>query len=195
MKDPSTAIKRLRMDARAARRSMSAAERERASRRVANCFLNSRYFLASDTIACYLSTWDEVDTSAIIERAWSAKKRVFLPVISAHGEMTFHETLPGTAMAMNHFGLWQPVSGKPIDARRLDVVVTPLVAFDNERNRIGMGGGYFDRTFSFLGSRQHWLRPKLIGVAFGCQCVEKIPPNPWDIPVFRVFADTGSERA
>ena len=190
MKDPSITIKRLRMDARAARRSMSSAERERASRHVADCFLNSRYFLVSDTIACYLSTWDEVDTSANIERAWSAKKRVFLPAISAHGKMTFHETLPGTAMTLNHFGLWEPVSGKVVDARDLDVVVTPLVAFDGERNRIGMGGGYFDRTFSFLRDRQHWLRPKLIGVAFSCQRVEKIPPNPWDIPVFRVFADS-----
>ena len=190
MTDPSTAIKRLRLDARAARRSMSSAERSRASRRITDYFLNSRYFLANDTIACYLSTWDEVDTSAIIQRAWSAKKRVFLPVIAAHGEMRFHETLPDTEMAMNHFGLWQPLSVKPIDASELDVVVTPLVAFDSERNRIGMGGGYFDRTFSFLGGRRHWLRPKLIGIAFGCQKVEKIPPNPWDIPVFRVFTET-----
>ena len=189
MKDPSTANKRVRMDARAARRSMSSTERNNASRRIADHFLNSRYFLASDTIACYLSTWDEVDTSAIIERAWSAKKRVFLPAISAHGEMTFHETLPGTAMVMNQFGLWQPVSGKPIDVRKLDVVVTPLVAFDSERNRIGMGGGYFDHAFSFLRDRQHWLRPKLIGIAFSCQRVDIIPSNPWDIPVFRVFAN------
>ena len=191
MKDPSTANKRLRMDARAARRSMSAMERNNASRRIADHFLNSRYFLASDTIACYLSTWDEVDTSAIIERAWSAKKRVFLPVIAAQGIMKFRETLPETEMKLNHFGLWQPVSGESIGASALDVVVTPLVAFDGERNRIGMGGGYFDRTFAFLNGRRCWLRPKLIGVAFDCQRVEKISPNPWDIPVFRVFTEAG----
>ena len=168
---------------------MSSAERKFASRRIAEQFLHSRYFLASNKIACYLSTWDEVDTSAIIERAWSAKKRVFLPVVSARGEMIFLETLPETEMTMNHFGLWQPVSGKPIDASKLDVVVTPLVAFDSERNRIGMGGGFFDRTFSFLGNRSHWLRPKLIGIGFSCQRVEKIPSNPWDIRVFRIITD------
>ena len=170
---------------------MSAAERRLASRRICDQFLNSRYFLVSDTIGCYLSMWDEVDTSAIIERAWSAKKRVFLPVTSAHGKMTFLETLPETQLALNNFGLWQPVSGKPIDANELDVVVTPLVAFDSLGNRIGMGGGYFDRAFAFLGGRRHWLKPKLVGVAFECQRAEEIAPNPWDIRVFRIFTEEG----
>ena len=77
-----------------------------------------------------------------------------------------------------------------IDVDELDVVVTPLVAFDNQRNRIGMGGGYFDRTFTYLRNRQYWLRPKLIGVAFECQRVATIAPNPWDIPIFRVFTES-----
>lgn len=157
-------------------------------------FLGSRYFLQSDTIACYVSTWDEVDTSAIIERAWRAKKRIFLPVMTAHDHMFFRQTLPGTGLSQNEFGLWEPVSGKVIDARELDVVVTPLVAFDDQNNRIGMGGGYFDRTFAFLARRNHWLRPKLIGVAFECQRVQKIARNPWDIGVFGVFTESGQTR-
>jgi 5-formyltetrahydrofolate cyclo-ligase len=169
---------------------MTPSERVRASRRITDQFLNSRYFLSSANIACYVSTWDEVDTSAIIERAWCAKKRVFLPVTAPHGRMFFRETLPGTDLARNDFGLWEPVSGTLIDAKELDVVVTPLVAFDARRNRIGMGGGYFDRTFAFLAERNHWLRPKLIGVAFECQKVQKITRNPWDIPVFRVLTET-----
>ena len=173
---------------------MTASERARASRRIADRFLNSRYFLSSQTIACYVSTWDEVDTSAIIERAWCANKRVFLPVTAAHRHMFFRETLPGTDLARNDFGLWEPVSGTLIDANKLDVVVTPLVAFDAQRNRIGMGGGYFDRTFAFLAGRTRWLRPKLIGVAFDCQEVQKITRNPWDIPVFRVFTETAAPR-
>jgi len=168
---------------------MTASERARASRRITDQFVNSRYFLSSVTIACYVSTWDEVDTSAIIERAWCAKKRVFLPVTAAHGRMFFRETLPETDLSRSNFGLWEPVSGTLIDAKELDVVVTPLVAFDAGRNRIGMGGGYFDRTFAFLANRSHWLRPKLIGVAFECQRVQKITRNPWDIPVFRILTE------
>lgn len=168
---------------------MSPAERTRASRRITDRFLNSRYFLGSDTLGCYVSTWDEVDTSAIIERAWRAKKRVFLPVTSTRGNMRFCETLPETELAMNHFGLWEPVCCNAIDVGRLDVVVTPLVAFDDHGNRLGMGGGYFDRTFAFLRERNYWLHPKLVGIAFECQRVEKISPNPWDIPVFSIITE------
>jgi 5-formyltetrahydrofolate cyclo-ligase len=191
MIDPSSRMKNLRIDARKARRSITARERARASRQITDRFLNSRYFIASDTIGCYLSSWEEVDTSAIIERAWRAKKRIFLPVTGTHGYMRFRETMPETDLAMNDFGLWEPVSGRCIDVSELDVVVTPLVAFDSQRNRIGMGGGYFDRTFAFLRNRQYWLRPRLIGVAFECQRVREIAPNPWDIPVFRIYTETG----
>ena len=191
MIDPSTTLKKLRTDARNARRSITPSDRSRASTRIANRFLNSRYFFRSNTIGCYVSTPDEVDTSEIIERAWRAKKRVFLPVTASNGQMFFRETRPATGLAKNEFGLWEPVSGQRIDASRLDVVVTPLVAFDDQGNRIGMGGGYFDRTFAFLAKRNCWLHPKLIGVAFECQRVPKIPRNPWDIPVFRVFTETG----
>jgi 5-formyltetrahydrofolate cyclo-ligase len=190
MSDPLTDAKGLRARARNARRSMSAVDRTRASRIITDRFLNSRYFLGSDNVGCYVSTRDEVDTSAIIERAWRAKKRVFLPVTSSSGDMHFCETLPETGLAMNHFGLWEPVHCKTIEARRLDVVVTPLLAFDDQRNRLGMGGGYFDRAFAFLKDRNHWLHPKLIGIAFECQRVEKISPNPWDIPVFRIITET-----
>jgi len=191
MIDPSTTMKNLRIDARKARRSLTARERAQASRQIADRFLNSRYFMGSDTIGCYVSTWDEVDTSAVIERAWRAKKRIFLPVTGTQRHLQFRETMPETELAMNNFGLWEPVSGQCIDVSELDVVVTPLVAFDSQRNRIGMGGGYFDRTFAFLRNRQYWLRPRLIGVAFECQRVREIAPNPWDIPVFRIYTETG----
>jgi len=194
MIDSSTTTKNLRTEARQARRAMTPVQRAHASRRITDRFLGSRYFLQSDTIACYVSTWDEVDTSAIIERAWRAKKRIFLPVLAAHDHMIFRETLADTGLSRNEFGLWEPVSGKEIDARELDVVVTPLVAFDDQNNRIGMGGGYFDRTFAFLAGRNRWLRPKLIGVAFECQRVQKIARNPWDIRVFNVFTEIGQAR-
>ena len=116
MSDPSTTMQDLRRKARAARRAMPSSERDRASRRISDRFLHSRYFLASDAIGCYISTWDEVDTSAIIERAWRAKKRVFLPVATAHGKMTFRETLPETELVLSRFGFWQPLSGKSIAA-------------------------------------------------------------------------------
>jgi len=190
MTDSATLIPILRENALHARRKMHAAERARASRRIADRFLNSRYFLSSQSIACYLATWDEVDTNRIIERAWRAKKRIFAPVIDSHDDMTFRNLQPETTVTRNRFGIWEPESDFRIDPSDLDIVVTPLVAFDNACNRIGMGGGYFDRHFAFLQSRRSWLRPKLIGLAFDCQKVEKITPNRWDIRLSRVVSES-----
>lgn len=181
---------KLRANAKRARREMRDADRVSASQRIADRFLNSRHFLSSQSIACYLATWDEVDTSIIIERAWRAKKRIFAPVIDARGELTFRKLQPETTLVRNRFGLWEPKSESGIEPSRLDVIITPLVAFDNQCNRIGMGGGYFDRTFAFLRNRQSWLRPKLVGLAFDCQNVEKIAPKPWDIRLYRVYSES-----
>lgn len=181
----------LRDKAKDARRSMHAFERELASRQITDRFLNSHHFLSSHSIACYLAAWDEVDTSAIIERAWRAKKRIFAPVVGTQGLMSFHEMRPETTLTRNRFGLWEPQSDEIILPADIDMVVTPVVAFDEQRNRIGMGGGYFDRAFAFLRGRQCWLRPKLVGLAFECQKVEKILPNPWDIRLYRVFSESG----
>ena len=169
---------------------MHAADRAQASRQITDRFLNSRYFLSSHSIACYLATWDEVDTNRIFDRAWRAKKRIFAPVINSRSEMTFRNLLPETTVVRNRFGIWEPESEFQIDPSDLDVVVTPLVAYDNACNRIGMGGGYFDRHFAFLRSRRSWLRPKLIGLAFNCQKIEKVTPNRWDIPLSRVISES-----
>jgi 5-formyltetrahydrofolate cyclo-ligase len=168
---------------------MDPAQRADASRRICNHFLTSRHFLRSQVIACYLSSWDEVDTSEIIERAWRAKKRIFVPVLREQGEMSFCEIRPHTKLTRNCYGLWEPPLSNTLDPARLETVVTPLVAFDEDWNRIGMGSGYFDRAFDFLRTRQNWLRPKLIGLAFECQKVEKIVPNPWDIRLYHVFSE------
>jgi 5-formyltetrahydrofolate cyclo-ligase len=132
---------------------------------------------------------DEVDTRMIVERAWRANKRIYVPILRSNAEMLFCELDPDTDLERNSFGVWEPVRGFLIEPRHLDLVITPTVAFDNNKNRIGMGGGYFDRCFSFLRHRKHWLRPKLLGIAFQCQEVEEIAPNPWDIPLYRIITD------
>jgi 5-formyltetrahydrofolate cyclo-ligase len=132
---------------------------------------------------------DEVATDDIFSRSWDLDKRVFAPLILKGRQMVFREVLRETTLKKNAFGVWEPTSGEFIDPRALDIVVTPVVAFDSQRNRIGMGGGYFDRCFSFLQHREKWLRPKLIGVAFDCQKARQIAPNPWDIRLYRTFSE------
>jgi 5-formyltetrahydrofolate cyclo-ligase len=180
----------LRKQALHKRRAMDALQRAEASRQICTRFLGSRHFLRSQVIACYLSAWDEVDTNEIIERAWRAKKRIFAPVMHEHREMSFCEISPDTMLVRNAYGLWEPPLSSIVNPVELDTVITPLAAFDKHRNRIGMGSGYFDRAFAFLRARNYWLRPKLIGLAYDCQEVEKITPNPWDIRLYRVFSES-----
>ena len=182
-------MKSLRRNALQARRAMSTGERARASAAICGQVVASREFYASRLVGCYLPTSDEVDTREIIEAAWRANKRVFVPVLRKKRQMIFCEILEDTELAKNKMGIWEPTRGFIIPPRELDVVITPTVVFDANLHRIGMGGGYYDRAFAFLRHRTQWLRPKLLGVAFHCQKVEKIKPNPWDIPLYRVFSD------
>ncbi len=178
-----------RIHALNARRSMSSKRRAAASEIICNKLTHSREFNAAESVACYIPMRDEVDPYLIIERAWRANKRVFCPVMKKQGAMTYRQLDRDTTLLRNNFGLWEPVDGEIISPRQLDLVVTPLVAFDKNNNRIGMGGGYFDRCFSFLRHRKQWISPKLIGAAFACQEVDQIDPNPWDIPLYSVCSD------
>ena len=168
---------------------MSDAQREKASDKICRRVVASREFFASSLVGCYLPMYDEVDTRGIIESAWRANKRIFVPILRNNREMFFCEVCPETELQQNHFGVWEPTRGFLIAPQKLDIAITPTVAFDRDKNRIGMGGGYYDRCFSFLRYRTLWIRPKLMGVAFQCQEVEKISPNPWDIRLYRLISD------
>ena len=182
-------MNQLRAKALRARREMDEQERAAASELICKRVIHSGFFFASHSIACYLPMEDEVDTHSIIEAAWRANKRIFVPVLREHRKMLFRELSHKTPLVQNSFGVWEPVDGKLISPRHLDIAITPTVAFDQNNNRIGMGGGYFDRCFAYLRHRQNWFRPKLIGVAFACQEVEEIRANPWDIRLYRIFSD------
>lgn len=181
----------LRRERRGARLRLSDAERQSASERIASHVIYSPFFQRSRRIACYLPMPDEVDTWPIIARAWRMKKRIFAPITGPNRHLTFREVGPESDLSTTDFGLLEPVSGEVLTARELDLVLTPMVAFDDDWQRIGMGGGYYDRTFSFLRARRWLFRPKLVGLAFACQHVEKIASNPWDIRLYRVITEFG----
>jgi 5-formyltetrahydrofolate cyclo-ligase len=179
----------LRKKALLNRREMTAENRVQASQEICERLISSREFLSASLIACYLPMHDEVDTRLIIERAWRADKRIFVPITRNNGEMFFREIRPDTTLQRNQMTIWEPQSGDFISPRNLQLVVTPTVAFDKYLHRIGMGGGYYDRCFSFLQHRKHWIKPKLAGVAFRCQEVEEITPNIWDIRLYRIITE------
>lgn len=179
----------IRQTGRDARASLDELTREVASSVIAEKIVSSTWFRRTQYLACYLPSADEVSTWEVISRAWRMKKRVFAPVCEINLRMQFREVSPDTDLRLNRYGIFEPVNGETVTARMLDAVVTPVVAFDRYNHRVGMGGGYFDRTFSFLRHRNAWLHPKLVGVAFACQQVAEITPNPWDIPLFAVVTE------
>jgi 5-formyltetrahydrofolate cyclo-ligase len=182
----------LRRDGIAARRRLTPSQRDAASEIIADKVTRAPWFQRSNYIACYLPAPAEVNTWTIISRAWRMKKRVFAPLIEKNRRMQFQEVTRESELILNDFGLHEPKDGEIVTARMLDVVLTPLVAFDDECHRIGMGGGYFDTTFAFLRNRQTAFRPKMIGLAFACQNVEEIVPNPWDIRLFSVVTENSA---
>jgi 5-formyltetrahydrofolate cyclo-ligase len=196
----SKSIPSLRRTGLEARRRLHSATREIASARITERVLRSHEFHSARVIACYLPMPDEVDPGRVISRAWQMRKQVCAPVIGQAGEMHFVKLTPETRLSRTRFGLWEPEGGEPVASRSIDLVITPLVAFDDDCGRIGMGGGYFDRAFAFLKRRRQWRRPKLLGVAFACQAVEKIQLNPWDIRLYAVATESrwircGTSRA
>ena len=171
-----------------ARRNLTVEQRAYRSSAICRNFLRSPLFLSATRIGVYLPTWDEVDTEEIISRSWRAKKQIFAPVIGARRDMFFCSLRPQSRITRSRFGTLEPADEDSIDAKQLDVVLVPLVAFDTNRHRIGMGGGFYDRCFQFQNGRSFWHKPKLAGLAFSCQQVEEIALNRWDIPLYTVFA-------
>ena len=187
--DPKDVIRR---HALAARRSMSPAERQIASFAVFDRLMREPHLRRAARIAAYLPLPSEVGTWPFIERAQRMKKRIFVPTTKKNRTLSFREFDSTSNLIVNEFGIVEPDSGVSIDARQLDIVLVPLVAFDDNANRIGMGGGFYDRSFSFLRNRRFFRKPKLIGLAFDCQKVEQIPASPWDIQLFQIITESST---
>ena len=185
----------LRRQIRTKRRELTPHERVRLSREIAGHLLRSRLFINSRRIAAYLAMQGEVDLSPVIHRATQMCKAIYLPALSPLSDqrlwfVAFHA---GTKLTPNRLGIPEPLKRhrETVKPTQLDVVLTPLVGFDNQGNRLGMGGGFYDRTFSFLNHRRHWHRPALIGCAYAFQRVDELIHYPWDVRLDGVVTEEG----
>lgn len=141
-------------------------------------------------LAAYLAVKNEIPLDPVIETAWSLNIPVYLPCLRGE-HLEFRRYTPDTSLRRNRFGIPEPeiVQGARINARFLDTVLTPLLAFDDAGGRLGTGGGFYDRSFEFLRERNYWKRPTLIGVAYEFQRMPSLPLAPWDIPLQAVVTD------
>jgi len=184
----------LRKALRERRRRLDPTTRAHASARVCRALAASGAFRRARRLAVYLAKGGEVDLSCLVSRAWQAGKRCYLPALE-RGRLRFLPYAPETALRPNRYGIPEPAVAAREHAppASLDLVVVPLVGFDGLGHRLGMGGGYYDRTFAFHGRRQRWRRPLLIGAAYGFQRVPELAANPWDVPLDAVATEEGLE--
>ena len=144
-------------------------------------------------IACYMAVGGEVDCAPVMDEALARGRRIYLPVL--HGPaLLFAPWSPGGVMTANRFGIAEPAlaPGSCLRAAQLDVVLAPLVAFDDMGHRLGMGGGYYDRSLAFSRHRQLWRRPHIIGLAYEFQRLRALPAQRWDVALHTVITECGA---
>ncbi len=140
-------------------------------------------------LGIYLAVDGELGLEAFMEGSARRNKQLYAPVLRGDS-LRFASLRPGVTLEPNRFGILEPLGGPYIDARSLDLVLTPLVAFDDHGVRLGMGGGLYDRCFQFLGLRSAWWKPKLIGVGYEHQHLQSIAAQAWDVRLWCAVTET-----
>jgi 5-formyltetrahydrofolate cyclo-ligase len=184
---------RLRRTCRAIRRQISLAERNEAAERAASHLVKHALFQESQHIACYLQTKEEIATNLIIQAIWQANKKCYLPVMAqtAHPSLLFVAYQEGHPLQANRYGILEPINSKEvIEAAQLELVVMPLVGFDEYGHRLGAGGGYYDSAFAFT-KKTVIIKPKLVGLGFAKQQIAKVPVDTWDVTLDGIVTENG----
>ncbi len=175
----------LRHVVRSLRNDLSPEQQASASKNLVEQFKQHPLICRAQCIALYLATDGELDTIAAIQWCWQRQIKVCLPVLHpfSKGHLLFLHFTPDSAMCMNRFGISEPKLScqHVIPTANIDIICTPLVAFDRQGNRLGMGGGFYDRTLALWHHQR--LGPFPIGLAHDCQEIAAIPTAHWDVPL------------
>lgn len=181
----------LRKALRKKRRSLSVAQQQSAAFKLTSVVRKHLGHQRNARIAIYLAQDGEIDLSNFAQYCQSRDIELYLPVIhSFKPTLWFARYSAESSLYENRFGIPEPLTSDPIAPWQLNMVLLPLVGFDPSGGRLGMGGGFYDRTFAH---QQRWpKKPKLFGVAHECQKQAQIPVESWDIPLDGVFTDKRS---
>jgi 5-formyltetrahydrofolate cyclo-ligase len=183
----------LRRALRAKRRALPPAEQRAHARDLAHLLGKHLAFLHAYRVAAYWAADGELDPFPLFRLAHARHKRCHLPVLRPHPtrKLWFLDYRFDEPLTKNVYGIPEPAlrSGRIRLPWALDLLLMPLVGFDANCNRLGMGGGFYDRTLAYLRLRRCWRRPLLIGIAHECQRVERLETNPWDVPLDLVVTE------
>lgn len=145
-------------------------------------------------IAVYSAVMGEISLEPVIDHALARGKKIYLPNLDQKS-LRFSPYFREQRMRINRYKLPEPDVGddEMLAPEALDLVLAPLVVFDAMRNRIGMGGGFYDRSFAFRKVPAN-KTPVLIGVAHELQKVEQLQPEPWDVQLDMIVTDQNVYR-
>lgn len=177
--------KQIRSQIRSARRVLPSLQQKQDAVKLSNRLIKHDKIVNAQKIATSLAHDGEIDTLEFIHWCWANNKQVYLPVVHpfSKGHLLFLHYSIETEMVLNRYGIIEPKLEQlhTCPVQDLDLILTPLVAFDFQGNRIGMGGGYYDRMLA------PWFKDKSgpypIGLAHDCQKVESLPVEKWDVPL------------
>ena len=189
---PSESKSIVRRQLRAARASVTPEVRRKAAATIVRLALRAGWLRQGRRIGFYMPAKGELDITELLTQARAMRVNCFLPVVPpARGRvlgfthMTDRDDWTHNRYDIPEHAVWRP----KVRARRLDILFMPLLGFDQQGYRMGMGGGYYDTSLAFLRQRKAWRRPFLIGVAFEAQRVEALPVDPWDVPLDAVLTE------
>lgn len=184
--------KTLRAEIRNKRQSLSDEFQTLAGLQLADKLSQHLLVKQSCNIAIFLSNDGEINTMPFIKWCWENNKKVYLPVIHpfSKGHLLFIRYEQNAKMIKNQYGIFEPSLKiqNIITPLQLDIIFTPLVAFDKLGNRLGMGGGYYDRLLA------PWFKTQVggipIGLAHDSQQVKQIQMEEWDVPLPQIITPT-----
>lgn len=183
----------LRRQARAARRALPESERRAASAALAEHLLDAPLLRAAARVGAYAAVASELDLAPLISGLLARGAEVYLPHVEHTAPDMHFARWRGQQRFLlpNRFGIPEPVGDASdlLEARALDVLLLPLVAFDGSGQRLGSGAGYYDRALAYR--LEAVAPPWLIGIGFACQQVAAIPAAPWDVPLDGYATEAG----
>lgn len=184
----------IRQSIRAKRKALSIEQQHTAAEQICEHVLQLNRYRLSQHIAFYLSVEAELNPENLLLQAHQAGKQCYLPVLHTQkiNTLIFLPYMPGDKLIPNRYGILEPViHDKHMPAWQLDLVFMPLVAFDQKCNRLGMGKGYYDRTFEFLHKNSRADKPYLVGLAYQMQQVDHLHAEAHDIPLNMIITEKG----
>lgn len=175
----------LRQKARENRNRYLPSECQQAGEQLIKNLLSHEILTEHRSIACFMSFDREISTQPIIKHILEQNKVCYLPKLRPNkpNRLWFMPYDLSSKMSKNRFGISEVELSvnHALAISKLDLVLLPLVAFDQNGTRLGMGGGYYDATFSHLRNSCTW--PRFIGLAFESQKLSNLPSDPWDLPL------------